>query len=35
MNDRLPIVIEPHKEEKGKTRVAAYCRVSSTSDEQL
>ena len=35
MSDSLPIIIEPHKETHGKTRVAAYCRVSSTSDEQL
>ena len=28
-------IIEPHKPDKGKTRIAAYCRVSSLSQEQL
>ena len=34
MNDGLPI-ITPHPPENGKKRVAAYCRVSSLSEEQL
>lgn len=35
MNDGLPIIIASHPPEDGKKRVAAYCRVSSLSEEQL
>ena len=35
MSNQLPIVIGPHAAESGKKRVAAYCRVSSPSAEQL
>lgn len=35
MTDKNPLVITPHRKEPGKQRIAAYCRVSSRSDEQL
>ena len=35
MSNRLPIVIGSHAAGSGKKRVAAYCRVSSPSAEQL
>lgn len=35
MSNQLPIVIGSHAAESGKKRVAAYCRVSSPSAEQL
>lgn len=35
MSNAIPIIIEHHEPEHGKSRVAAYCRVSSSSDEQL
>ena len=35
MSNAIPIIIEPHEPERGKYRVAAYCRVSSSSDEQM
>ena len=35
MSNQLPIVIRSHAAESGKKRVAAYCRVSSPSAEQL
>ncbi len=35
MGSKLPIVIVAHGPEHGKKRVAAYCRVSSLSAEQL
>ncbi len=34
MNDSISI-IEPREPERGKQRIAAYCRVSSASDEQM
>ena len=35
MTDKNLMEIAPHPKERGKQRVAAYCRVSSQSDEQL
>lgn len=35
MTDKNLLVITPHRKEPGKQRIAAYCRVSSRSDEQL
>ena len=35
MSNPIPIYIERHEPESGKQRVAAYCRVSSSSDEQM
>ena len=35
MNEHLPVIIEPHSAEPGKKRIAAYCRVSSLSEEQV
>ena len=35
MSNAIPIIIEPREPERGKYRVAAYCRVSSSSDEQM
>ncbi len=35
MTDKKLLVITPHRKEPGKQRIAAYCRVSSRSDEQL
>lgn len=32
MSNPIPIYIERHEPEFGKQRVAAYCRVSSSSD---
>ena len=35
MTDKNLLVITLHRKEPGKQRIAAYCRVSSRSDEQL